>query len=353
MAGDERWAAIEDVGRLRDGLGVPVPPGTPTPSPIPSTTRSPTWSAATPAPTARSPPTTSRPGSGSAPPSSGTPCSGWPPQGRVLDGEFRPVRLRHRVVRRRGAAPAAPPLAGPAAPGDRAGRAGHPGPVPPRLAARRRPAPRHRRRAHRDRPARRLPGAGLARWSRWCSPRRVRDYEPSYLDELTASGEVVWAGHAPLPGSRRLGRRCTSPTRRRSRCPTTSPFEHTELHQAVLDALAPGGAWFFRQLSDQVGSTNDAALSAALWDLVWAGRISNDTLAPLRALTRSGTPAHRSRRPPPAAGPRPGGRAAPGRPRPPAAGRCCRRSTPTRPGARTRPPSGCSTGTASSPAARW
>ena len=29
MAGEERWAAIEDVGRLRDALGVPVPPGTP------------------------------------------------------------------------------------------------------------------------------------------------------------------------------------------------------------------------------------------------------------------------------------------------------------------------------------
>ena len=36
-----------------------------------------------------------------------------------------------------------------------------------------------------------------------------------------------------------------------------------------------------------------------LWDLVWAGRISNDTLTPLRALTRAGTPSHRSRRPPP------------------------------------------------------
>ncbi len=35
-----------------------------------------------------------------------------------------------------------------------------------------------------------------------------------------------------------------------------------------------------------------------LWDLVWAGRISNDTLTPLRALTRSGTPSHRTKRPP-------------------------------------------------------
>ncbi len=80
--------------------------------------------------------------------------------------------------------------------------------------------------------------------------------------------------------------------------PEHAPFEHSELHQAVLDALAPGGAWFFRQLAQQVGSTDDKALSATLWDLVWAGRISNDTLTPLRALTRSGTPAHRTRRPP-------------------------------------------------------
>src|SRR3954453_5215815 len=29
MAGAERWTAVEDVSRLRDGLGVPVPPGTP------------------------------------------------------------------------------------------------------------------------------------------------------------------------------------------------------------------------------------------------------------------------------------------------------------------------------------
>ena len=66
----------------------------------------------------------------------------------------------------------------------------------------------------------------------------------------------------------------------------------------MLDALAPGGAWFFRQLAQQVGSTDDKALSATLWDLVWAGRISNDTLTPLRALTRSGTPSHRTKRPP-------------------------------------------------------
>ena len=118
---------------------------------------------------------------------------------------------------------------------------------------------------------------------------RVRDYEPSYLDELTASGEVIWAGHASLPGADgwvSLHLADQAPLT----LPEHEPFEHSELHQAVLDALIPGGAWFFRQLAQQVGSTDDKALSAALWELVWSGRISNDTLTPLRALTRSGTP---------------------------------------------------------------
>jgi ATP-dependent Lhr-like helicase len=130
---------------------------------------------------------------------------------------------------------------------------------------------------------------------------RVRDYEPSYLDELTASGEVLWAGHGSLPGSDgwvSLHLADQAPLT----LPQHEPFEHSELHQAVLDALAPGGAWFFRQLAQQVGATDgpltDQALTATLWDLVWAGRISNDTLTPLRALTRSGTPSHRTRRPP-------------------------------------------------------
>src|SRR3546814_524408 len=78
--------------------------------------------------------------------------------------------------------------------------------------------------------------------------------------------------------------------------PEPTDLELGDDHQAVLDALAPGGAWFFRQLGQVIGSTNDAALASALWDLVWAGRVTNDTLAPLRALTSTGTPAHRSRR---------------------------------------------------------
>ena len=64
----------------------------------------------------------------------------------------------------------------------------------------------------------------------------------------------------------------------------------------MLDALDGGNALFFRALSDKVGSLDDAALAAALWDLVWSGRLTNDTLGPIRALTGSGRGAHRARR---------------------------------------------------------
>jgi ATP-dependent Lhr-like helicase len=39
---------------------------------------------------------------------------------------------------------------------------------------------------------------------------------------------------------------------------------------SVLEALEGGQALFFRVLSDRVGSQDDAALVAALWDLVWS-----------------------------------------------------------------------------------
>ena len=131
-------------------------------------------------------------------------------------------------------------------------------------------------------------------------PARVRDYSPAFLDELTTTGEVLWAGHGALPGddgwvSLHLADQCDLTL------PAPVAFEHSELHQAVLDALAPGGAWFFRQLADAVGATDDAALAAVLWELVWAGRIGNDTLAPVRVLLGGGSTTHRTRRPAPRA----------------------------------------------------
>ncbi|WP_155993203.1 ATP-dependent helicase [Nocardioides sp. URHA0020] len=297
MAGEPRWVAVEDVGRLRDGLGVPVPPGTPDVFAEP--VEDPLADLVARHARTHGPFTTdevaSRLGLGAA--VVRHTLQRLAAQGRVLDGEFRPSGSGTewcdaevlRKLRRRSLAKLRHEIE----------------PVQPEALGRFLAGWQHI--------GGRLRGvdgvlsvidqlAGCAVPASALEPlvlgARVRDYESSYLDELTASGEVIWAGHAALPGADgwvSLHLADQAPLT----LPDHQPFEHAELHQAVLDALAPGGAWFFRQLSDAVGSTDDAALSAALWELVWAGRISNDTLTPLRALTRGGTPAHRSRRPPP------------------------------------------------------
>ena len=155
--------------------------------------------------------------------------------------------------------------------------------------------------------------APASAWESLILPSRVADYEPALLDELTASGEVTWVGHASLPGSDgwvslHLGDQAplTLPL-----VEPAEPAELSDVHQAVLDALTPGGAWFFRQLQSAT-QIKDRELAETLWDLVWAGRVTNDTFAPLRALIGSGSGTHRTRRPTPRARPtRAGVRSAP------------------------------------------
>jgi ATP-dependent Lhr-like helicase len=156
-------------------------------------------------------------------------------------------------------------------------------------------------------------------------PSRVPGYQPSMLDELTATGEVVWAGSGSLPGtdgwvSLHLADNCDLTL------PDPDPaVELGETHQAVLDALSGGGAFFFRQLSDAIGSASgvveDNALVGVLWDLVWAGYLTNDTLTPVRSLVGAGRGSHRTRRTTPRARPgRPTRPAMPSRSGPPTAG---------------------------------
>ncbi|MFB4315367.1 DEAD/DEAH box helicase [Actinomadura sp. 21ATH] len=128
-------------------------------------------------------------------------------------------------------------------------------------------------------------------------PARVQGYTPAMLDELTSAGEVVWAGQGGLPGGDgwvSLYLADTAPLL----MPEPAEITLTPVHQAALDALSDGGALFFRMLSDRVNAqvtVNDQDLVAAVWDLVWAGHLTNDTLAPLRSALGSGRPTHRSR----------------------------------------------------------
>jgi len=127
-------------------------------------------------------------------------------------------------------------------------------------------------------------------------PARVTAYSPALLDELTARGEVIWRGHSSLPGDDGWVSLHLAETAHLTLAAPSEEVDLTDLHHEVLEALAGGGAYFFRTLSDAVAGTDDAALTSVLWDLTWAGRVSNDTLAPLRSLLAGGRTAHRPRR---------------------------------------------------------
>ena len=131
-------------------------------------------------------------------------------------------------------------------------------------------------------------------WERLVLPARVADYSPAMLDELTGSGELVWAGAGSVGGNDGWITLAYAETAPLLLPPPDDELALTPLHQSVLETLSDGQALFFRSLSDRVGSTDDPALTSAVWDLVWAGHLTNDTFAPLRALLGS-SGAHRAK----------------------------------------------------------
>ncbi|MHA3836715.1 ATP-dependent helicase [Terrabacter sp. AAH1] len=122
-------------------------------------------------------------------------------------------------------------------------------------------------------------------------PARVAGYSPALLDEVMSSGEVVWRGHGSLPGDDGWVSLHLADAAHLTLTPP-EVVDLTDAEQAVLDALEGGGAYFFRALSTRVG-LGDTELNDALWSLLWSGRITNDTIAPLRALLAGGRTAHK------------------------------------------------------------
>ncbi|GAC1439311.1 MAG: DEAD/DEAH box helicase [Solirubrobacteraceae bacterium] len=129
-----------------------------------------------------------------------------------------------------------------------------------------------------------LQGLALAPevWERDVLPRRIGAYSPTWMDQLCAAGELVWVGAGSL--GRRSGRvalyfredaAAIGPPHRLPEAP------QTEEHELVRARLAASPCFF----TDLLGELSLApeALQEALWDLVWAGEVTNDAWAPLRA----------------------------------------------------------------------
>ncbi|CAB4576070.1 unannotated protein [freshwater metagenome] len=115
-------------------------------------------------------------------------------------------------------------------------------------------------------------------------PLRLRGYKQTDLDELCASGEVVWVGAGSI-GSHDGRMRLFFADQLAQLAPAIEWPEppSSELHHALRLALQERGALFFSQIRAAAPSATESEVLTALWDLVWAGEVTNDTLAPLRA----------------------------------------------------------------------
>lgn len=297
IAGQERWIAIEDVGRVRDALGVAPPPGVA--DAYLSPTADPLGDLIGRYARVHGPFTASQ-------------CAarfGLPVEvveaalrrlsatGRVLAGEYTPAQTGTewcdadvlRLLRRRSLAALRREIE----------------PVPPKALVSFLPDWHHISdqafgeeallRAVDQLQGYALPASTL---ERLVLPARVFDYTPALLDELTTSGEVLWAGRGALAGGDGWISLVYADTASLLLPPPDDTLPLTPPHQAVLEALSEGQALFFRALSNRVvhlwQPVPDPELAAVIWDLVWAGYLSNDTLAPLRALINAGG-VHRAR----------------------------------------------------------
>ena len=128
----------------------------------------------------------------------------------------------------------------------------------------------------------------VALWEAEVLPRRVRAYQPAALDALCASGELVWVG-AGLDRVAVFFRDDASVLG----APPASEAPEGKEHAAIRTALGRSAEFWL----DLLAATDLEAETAlpALWELVWAGEVTNDAWAPLRAERRYGVPRPESR----------------------------------------------------------
>jgi ATP-dependent Lhr-like helicase len=114
-------------------------------------------------------------------------------------------------------------------------------------------------------------------------PARIPGFRPWDLDQLCTTGEVVWAGIEPL--GMRDGRIALFTADHEALLARSTEPATGKLAEQVRDLLSRRGAVFFAEIARVVGGF-PGDVSRTLWEMVWAGEVTNDTLAPLRSLLR-------------------------------------------------------------------
>ncbi|HEV8565322.1 MAG TPA: DEAD/DEAH box helicase [Actinomycetota bacterium] len=118
-------------------------------------------------------------------------------------------------------------------------------------------------------------------------PARVQGYRASDLDALVASGDLVWIGRGALGADDgRVGLFFREQARFLSTVITEEP-PAGPTHELLRAWLGAHGASFWPDLLRAAGTGDERVVLRALWELVWAGEVTNDTLTPLRALGRT------------------------------------------------------------------
>ncbi len=121
-------------------------------------------------------------------------------------------------------------------------------------------------------------------WESDVLPRRLGAYSPAWLDELCTSGEVVWIGAGARGRSDgRIALYFRDDVRLAGPPPANVKLERPEgaVHDSIRERLAAGPDFWLDLLADLDHPLEE--LHAALWDLAWAGEVTNDAFAPLRA----------------------------------------------------------------------
>jgi ATP-dependent Lhr-like helicase len=130
-------------------------------------------------------------------------------------------------------------------------------------------------------------------WERDVLPRRLGAYSPSWLDQLTTSGELVWIGAGPLGRTGRVALYFREDVHLAGPPPSNAKLDRPEgeVHDAIRARLEGSPSFWLDLVADLEFDSEE--LHTALWDLVWAGEVTNDAFAPLRARRLSAVPQRR------------------------------------------------------------